>query len=87
MDERKRRTIAKIWVAGGPLLIAFALFQLVTLDQPAIISVSWPFGPWLVETLGVKGLRITLAAFFAALGALFTFGGWCVLKGKSWPPL
>ena len=87
MDDRKRRTIAKIWIAGGPLFVAFAVFQLMTLDQPVAISVSWPFGPWLVDTLGVKGLRIATAAFFGALGALLIVGGWCVLKGKSWPPL
>jgi len=87
MDERKRRTIAKIWIAGGPLFIVFAVFQLMTLDQPVAISVSWPFDPWLLDALGARGLRIATALFFAALGALFMVGGWCVLKGKSWPPL
>ena len=87
MDDRKRRTLAKIWIAGGPIFIGFAVFQLMTLDQPVAISVSWPFGPWLIDTFGVRGLRIATAAFFAALGALFMVGGWCVLKGTSWPPL
>ena len=83
--DTEQRTMAKYWIIGGPFFIAFALFQLLTLDDPVTVSVSWPFGPWLIDTLGVRGVRIAVAVFFAALGTLFTFGGWRVLRGKPRP--